>query len=622
MDIKPRSSPWTPSYPADIVIPGVDPTASINEQIDRIDQLITIKLQNIDANIARANQLISTKLLPALKRFAEGTEPVREAAKFWKSFFEAAAQVRIPLASDVSLNQTEEETTNLQGEQQEEEEGDTTVQTYEAANTTPLANDSFIHGVPISSTPLIRDNKVHDEEDSWSASIESPFERLHREVQSFTIEEKEKGPFQSDPLSVPLSKPHTDALLPPTRPQPAAPPPLPPLPPLLPEPRSKGKAPLRENILHQNHIASSSRGVSTHQAPRPKTPKNPFTNTRQWNGLVDLRQPTPSRHYTRGRDLSFDDSSDDLIPPGMSPPVTMQFALPPRLRKSPVKLHLSPAKMAAENIKRDFIADAANKRLGSTSRLQQQSRLEPSVSSVVPSLPSSLSKYGYPSSSRISTSISGGTKTSFSSNPSTSQQIDKIMTPAHQVYRSRVGAQPQAATAAAEFINEDEDDNNTVKVPSKDSKPVVMPKSRLLIDDEASLSFDSDSDSSEHNEQNPSNGFLYATQNNAQADDSFSDDGNDSVTEMVRPDDQLHPVIDMFAQFGQQNIDDSFDQDSFSHHEGNEEEETIFGGRQAGQGDRQYNLNLRNDPLIDDSHTGAISLNPFAQVEQSPTPMH
>ncbi|GJJ13861.1 hypothetical protein Clacol_008118 [Clathrus columnatus] len=171
---------------------------------------------------------------------------------------------------------------------------------------------------------------------------------------------------------------------------------------------------------------------------------------------------------------------------------------------------------------------------------------------------------------------------SFSNNPSTSQQVDEIITPARQVYQSRIGAQPQAATVVAEFVNEDA---NTIKVPSQDRKSVVMPKSRLLVNDEASLSPDSDSDSPEHNEQNPLNGLLYVTQNNAQVDDLFSDDGSDSVMEM-------------------QNIDsdDSFDQDSFFSHEGNEEEETVFGGRQAGQGDRQFKL--QNDLLIDGSYTG------------------
>lgn len=45
MEPKPRPPPWIPPDPATVIIPGIDPTTSINQQIDFIDQLITIRLQ-------------------------------------------------------------------------------------------------------------------------------------------------------------------------------------------------------------------------------------------------------------------------------------------------------------------------------------------------------------------------------------------------------------------------------------------------------------------------------------------------------------------------------------------------------------------------------------------------
>lgn len=474
-----------------------------------------------------------------------------------------------------------------------------------------------MRGAPISSTPLARESRATGEDEAWSASIESPFERLHREVQSLAIEDELST--NSSILSLPET--HKNAFPMSTRPNlegPKAPvansrPPSPP------QSRSKGKNPLRENILRQNAQKTAlSQGPSSHKTPRHHTPQNPFSNTHRWNGLVDLRQPSPSKQYKAGPSKhDYDsDSSDDLIPPGMSPPVTMQFAMPARLRTSPVKLSLTPAKQAAEKIKGRYVVNAASKAskgLGSPSR----PALEPSISSVAPSLPS-ITKYAYPSSSHITNSLSFNSRVSIPNFPSTSQQADGIMTPVHQIYKSRVGPQPQATTATG--VNDEPlinlSDDITVKPPSQD-QVYIMPKSRLLIDDEASLSPDSDSDLSEHNEQNPSNGFLYATQNNVQTDDSFSDDGEDSFTDIGRPAGQLHPVIDMFAQFEGENVDvdDSFDQDSFSP----DEEETIFGGRQANQG-ADGQLNIRNVPLIDDAHTGVVSLNPYAQIEQSPTP--
>lgn len=37
--------------------------------------------QNIDENFSKIHHALATKLLPAVKRYAVGTEPVREAAK-------------------------------------------------------------------------------------------------------------------------------------------------------------------------------------------------------------------------------------------------------------------------------------------------------------------------------------------------------------------------------------------------------------------------------------------------------------------------------------------------------------------------------------------------------------
>jgi hypothetical protein len=44
--IEPNPPRWSPSTdPASIVVPGLDTNAPINDQIDQIEQLITIKLQ-------------------------------------------------------------------------------------------------------------------------------------------------------------------------------------------------------------------------------------------------------------------------------------------------------------------------------------------------------------------------------------------------------------------------------------------------------------------------------------------------------------------------------------------------------------------------------------------------
>ena len=61
-------------------IPGVDPNAPISAQTERIDQLNTLLLQDIDANFARFHQIITSKVLPQIKRYAISSEPTRESA--------------------------------------------------------------------------------------------------------------------------------------------------------------------------------------------------------------------------------------------------------------------------------------------------------------------------------------------------------------------------------------------------------------------------------------------------------------------------------------------------------------------------------------------------------------
>ena len=97
--IEPPSERWEPkSDPSQIVVPELDTSAPPQEQLEQLDQIITIRLQvwlwfqscldhalnalqNIDANMSRAHSILSEKILPAVKRYNLNTEPVREAAR-------------------------------------------------------------------------------------------------------------------------------------------------------------------------------------------------------------------------------------------------------------------------------------------------------------------------------------------------------------------------------------------------------------------------------------------------------------------------------------------------------------------------------------------------------------
>jgi hypothetical protein len=70
--IPPNPPRWEPSEdPSSIVVPGLDTTASVNDQIDQIEQLITIKLQvcvtlSVDTDHRQTN-LLRTSMLTSPK---------------------------------------------------------------------------------------------------------------------------------------------------------------------------------------------------------------------------------------------------------------------------------------------------------------------------------------------------------------------------------------------------------------------------------------------------------------------------------------------------------------------------------------------------------------------------
>ncbi|KAF8260959.1 hypothetical protein EI94DRAFT_1705912 [Lactarius quietus] len=217
--IPPNPPRWEPSSdPSSITIPGLDTTASVNDQIDQIDQLITLKLQtripgdkkDIDANFSKMQQVLSNRILPSFKRFAIGTEPVREAAKFWTSFFEHAAQVHIPTSDHLSSMQEPSGTTSSDAH---DDAPSTTDESASSATTpgpssttfnlnrTPSESSFLPAHAAVSSTPAARTAQVQASNDnstfftsqtsisadpSWNALVESPLIRLDRELREFT----------------------------------------------------------------------------------------------------------------------------------------------------------------------------------------------------------------------------------------------------------------------------------------------------------------------------------------------------------------------------------------------------------------------------------------------------
>ncbi|KAF8338376.1 DASH complex subunit Ask1-domain-containing protein [Amanita rubescens] len=366
--IPPNPPNWTPNpHPASIHIPGLDTNAPINDQIDQIEQLITIKLQNIDENFSKVHNTLANKILPAVKRYAVGTEPVREAAKFWTSFYEQAAQIRIPTFDD-------HETVN-ENTESERDDPELTVQPQSDSVEPSMSTSesSFMPGQhAYSSTPAIERtthaySNTDDQSDagsSWAASVESPLVRLDREIQDLAREVQLDTPNAETSLSLSLDSIMGSQ----ARPQSA---------------KGKGRedAPLLRNVLRQNVFSVDATPGDTAKVVSPlkfkgktKTPisktHNPYLPTsiepERWSGVVDLSNATPRglKGATKAsRTVKDQDESFDGLPAGMSPPVLMSPARPPRSSAELgfLRLGKTPGKEASTRISNDLIREIQQK---------------------------------------------------------------------------------------------------------------------------------------------------------------------------------------------------------------------------------------------------------------------
>ncbi|KAK8843446.1 hypothetical protein IAR55_007103 [Kwoniella newhampshirensis] len=322
------------------VIPGIDPNAPISAQTEQIDQLNTLLLQEIDANFAKFHQIVTSRILPEIKRFAIAGEPTREAALFWRSFFTAASAIRFPGTGDHSLNSQQHDTSTQYDDQ--------TLTLRREADESSIQHDegSFMFDPPpgTSSTPLPAGRNGGRGggrlNDSWEDSMESPFDRLDRKLRDELRIGKEGEYAETSGSDMPTpSLPSGYSL------------------PGLGGSRSMSQM----SNFHEGHSTgtvgidppSFTGTIAPPAGARPSsaTPRanrtaaygaalaanNPFGAN--FNGIADLRS-TPlniksksNRHKKPKTSIlpGIDDSdSDDELKFGMSPPVTMNFTLPPR----------------------------------------------------------------------------------------------------------------------------------------------------------------------------------------------------------------------------------------------------------------------------------------------------
>ena len=557
--------------------------------------------QNIDETFSKIHNVLSNRILPAVKRYAVGTEPVREAAKvsptcslrelvfflsdqFWTSFYEQAAQIRIPTYDDFSSTNDQQSSSAPGGT--ETESKTTSADTTDSQTTVTSVEGSFLPGqAAFSSTPATssrQPDQTPSEPDttaqSWTAS-------------SYTTASSERSRLRKD------------------------------------------KQP--ESLFRQALHSASSKPqsqigyVSPLKFRKPKTPVpkklNPYlppdTQPSEWSGIVDLAQSplatprtakrvgqSPRRHAhfrplipMQPQDDTVDESFDGL-PPGMSPPKLMSPARPPR-SSAELILGKTPIREAAGRITRDLLSDVQRKTQAMPLRRNLQYSGIDSSMSTLPT-PPSLTRYQY------------GTDTSGSL--AFDSSLEQMM--------ERVGLrEPRPASSAAAVDPYSSTGMTTIATPAGDA---VTPTDQAHQDSYDDGDFNSDDSLEDVNDTaHPSAAFLMASQRPAGRDDSFDsndsdDDDEDMVDEGLAP---VHPFAQGSAVYDEDGFDDSFDDGAFGGG-GSQETDTLFGvhpGRvmeQRRPDRRLVMLGQRRLPQDETDDSTQIARMASERVPDTPTP--
>ncbi|KAK4697355.1 DASH complex subunit ASK1, partial [Lecanoromycetidae sp. Uapishka_2] len=137
---------------------------TLTEELEKLEQSITLTLQEIDHNFSRAHRIVTTSILPIVEQYAEHSKNVWEGSKFWKQFFEASANVSL---SGYEEPPVDEETS-----------------TEDDLTTTGTPSTSTYTSTPPQLTP---NNRPYTDEDSLSPSLSRTTPRQSKQKQPATI---------------------------------------------------------------------------------------------------------------------------------------------------------------------------------------------------------------------------------------------------------------------------------------------------------------------------------------------------------------------------------------------------------------------------------------------------
>lgn len=280
---------------------------AVGEQLMQLDQAITLTLQEIDEHFSQAHQLVTGKILPAIRAYEASCAETWQAARFWKQFFEASAQV--------SLTQQPLE---------------------------PLESDDAAEAVP---PGAVLDDASHRTRDSDELQTpprltrrdldgdmpSTPFERLKRDVEASAQASMRHVDGEASVVHDP-SLTWRD----------------------VPKSSSPWKGRSRRVSARPRVSVVGGAGSDELAALNPFQAGEPST---LWNGIADLRTTPLRSAVPRARpSLGSEEDVSLQMPEGMSPPVSVPFSVPPSAYLK------TPAKEAARRVVEDLLQSVGGAR--------------------------------------------------------------------------------------------------------------------------------------------------------------------------------------------------------------------------------------------------------------------
>ncbi|KZF23395.1 hypothetical protein L228DRAFT_246164 [Xylona heveae TC161] len=167
---------------------------TLTEELEKLEQSITLTLQEIDHNFSRAHHIVTASILPIVEQYAEHSKSVWESSKFWKQFFEASANVSLSGYEEATVDETattgQEDTTATtepSGYDDTAHAHDESIHEqdrYEAYQPTGHQEEHTLLSSPslTGSTPRATSKTRADRPPASFAEYSSPYEALKREI--------------------------------------------------------------------------------------------------------------------------------------------------------------------------------------------------------------------------------------------------------------------------------------------------------------------------------------------------------------------------------------------------------------------------------------------------------